>query len=211
MLHTTFDASPYAPVTHTATNAPPGVTNIFLEARSHTKWFADDGKAAIGSSITGETLTSHRPDGRHGMELRGTAVAMDDTGRKFFSAANVDLLRTMLCRSVIEKFYRQDGPEMGALAARNIHPAAHSVGHMHVVMRSIYIQWNSRVTGSVDEQVRALNSRVLADQVEKMYGQAGMYLVYQRDSSRMMVPVGDRPVYTSTYGTKLGMTTDKLF
>ena len=73
---------------------------------------------------------------------------------------------------------------------------------LHIVMRSIYLQYAEHRPYGVLEQVRQLNTAVLNYCVDKIVEEINIYLYYKKDISKLPVPL-ERGEYISSKGTKV--------
>jgi hypothetical protein len=106
----------------------------------------------------------------------------------FFSAFNVGLLQ----RGIRQTFKNKTGI---AIDYQN-------VDDLYGIMRMVFINNAGDHYARVNEQVKELNTRVIATAISQIQTGVSQYLAYIRDIDTISVPL-DQPMNTSTVGKKM--------
>lgn len=106
----------------------------------------------------------------------------------FFSAFNVGLLQ----RGIRQTFKNKTGI---AIDYQN-------VDDLYGIMRMVFINNAGDHYARVNEQVKELNTRVIATAISQIQTGVSQYLAYIRDIDTISVPL-DQPTNTSTVGKKM--------
>ena len=106
----------------------------------------------------------------------------------FFSAFNVGLLQ----RGIRQTFKNKTGIAIDYQNADDLYG----------IMRMVFINNAGDHYERVNEQVKELNSRVIATAISQIQTGVSQYLAYIRDIDTISVPL-DQPVNTSTVGKKM--------
>ena len=73
---------------------------------------------------------------------------------------------------------------------------------LYGIMRMVFISNSGDQYSRVNEQVREINTRVIATALSQIQTGVSQYIAYTRDINTISVPL-DQPVNTSTYGKKI--------
>jgi|TARA_R110000803_G_scaffold26207_2_gene62215 hypothetical protein len=73
---------------------------------------------------------------------------------------------------------------------------------LYGIMRMVFINNSGDQYSQVNEQVREINTRVIATALSQIQTGVSQYIAYTRDIDTISVPL-DQPVNTSTYGKKI--------
>ena len=73
---------------------------------------------------------------------------------------------------------------------------------LYGIMRMVFINNSGDQYSRVNEQVREINTRVIATALSQIQTGVSQYIAYTRDIDTISVPL-DQPVNTSTYGKKI--------
>lgn len=114
----------------------------------------------------------------------------NDLSRVFFSPENTEALQQGIRYLVWKKSCKK-----------------HVIGkqsetELHIIMRSIYLQYAEHHPYNILEQVRQLNTLVLNYCVQKILEEINIYTYYRKDIAQLPVPM-DRGQYISSKGSKV--------
>lgn len=180
-------------------NDPAGFTNNWLESRKATHFFdqryADfalydehRNKPGPGVEVHGNYNTPYNGSYR---DIVKTDVERNPVSDMFFSHANMQHLKNLICRSI----YQKSGGKYKVAAE------AQSDNELLIVMRSIYLTHARHLPDKIREQVAELNFQVMIDLVPRAISNAQLHLAYIRDSTQQPLPM-DRPQYVASAGTR---------
>jgi hypothetical protein len=77
---------------------------------------------------------------------------------------------------------------------------------LYSLMRVVFINNSGDHHGRINEQVKAMNGRVISTAISQIQTGVSQYIAYAEDIDTISVP-NDRPVNTSTMGNKIGYNT----
>ena len=106
----------------------------------------------------------------------------------FFSDFNKNLLQ----RGIRQTFKNKTGIAIDRQNADDLYS----------IMRVVFINNSGDQYSQVNEQVREINTRVIATALSQIQTGVSQYIAYTRDIDTISVPL-DQPVNTSTYGKKI--------
>lgn len=178
--------------------------------RSNTKLFAeqyDDFPLTNTDNKPGQEITN-----RGFADIIGRNVEQSPLSLFFFSQKNVEHLRKVLCKQVVDKFVLHHGKKTRQYISQIVQPEGQSLNDIAIIMKSIYYKhsrnlaemWSKnkkKAKKSVLEQTAMLNMEFLRDQVPRMYSSVSMFVVYQRDATSQPLPMS-HPVSMGTAGTR---------
>ena len=108
--------------------------------------------------------------------------------RSFFSKENIQII--------------QNGIRSGVFKATNKYIGNQDYDELKSVMRSTFLQYSANRPDHIQEQIKALNNKVLAYCVPNIVGEIDGYLKYRRDISTLAMPM-QMPAMISNKGNKV--------
>lgn len=123
----------------------------------------------------------------------------------FFSKENVDNVQIMIRNTVRNVCEKDQDPLL--IGHKPINIARQNDTELHIIMRSIYLQYGRNLPTGIQEQINKLNVIVVNESVPKIISALKQKIKYLDDIQRLPTPL-EHPSYEGSKGLRQGNISD---
>lgn len=128
-------------------------------------------------------------------------IEANNLSNAFFSSQNVDAIQ-MGIRNTVRNICQQDSDPI-LVGHKPINIARQNDTELHIIMRSIYLQYGRNLPVGIGEQVAKLNNVVIRESVPKIISALKQKIKYLDDIQKLPTPL-EHPSYEGSKGLKQG-------